>query len=169
MNLAGFYEESISNGLGWRCVLFVSGCPHRCFGCHNEIAQDFSYGKPFHLEKERLLNSIKENSILRGITLSGGEPLCKENIPETLDFLYEVKRIKPNFDVWCYTGYTYEELLARNDEQTNKILNEIDVLIDGPFILELKDPDLTFKGSSNQRIIDLNRTRKEQKIVLLDL
>lgn len=167
MNVAGFYEESISNGLGWRCVLFVSGCPHRCLGCHNEKAQSFSYGKP--INKEELLDKIKDNSILRGITLSGGEPLCIENIPDTLDFLLEVKKLRPKFDVWCYTGYTYEELINRHDELTNKILNEIDVLVDGPFILELKDPELTFKGSSNQRIIDLNKTRLSHEIVLLDL
>ncbi len=164
MNIAGFYDESISNGVGWRAVLFVSGCPHHCPGCHNEKAQSFTYGEP--IDKKNLLQRIQENSILRGLTFSGGEPLCPENIAEVLDFLYEVKKIKPNFDFWCYTGYTYEELLKRQDPVTEEFLNQIDVLIDGRFILELKDPDLTFKGSKNQRIIDMKKTREKKSIVL---
>ena len=82
MKIAGFYDESISNGLGWRAVLFVSGCPHHCPGCHNKEAQDFNYGEEFN--EEEILKRIKENSILNGITISGGEPLCKENIPGVL-------------------------------------------------------------------------------------
>ncbi len=167
MNIAGFYDESISNGLGWRFVLFVSGCPHHCKGCHNPEAQDFSYGKPY--DKNLYLARIQENSILRGVTFTGGEPLCPQNVEGVLDFLYEVKKIKPNFDFWCYTGYTYEELIARNDPKTNEFLNQIDVLIDGRFVEELKDPELYFRGSSNQRIIDMKKTNELKKIVLLDL
>ena len=108
MNMAGFYDESISNGTGWRAVLFVSGCPHHCPGCHNQVAQDYTYGEKF--DKEKIINRICENSILKGITISGGEPLCKENIGEVLDFVKDVKKVRPNFNVWCYTGYTLEQL-----------------------------------------------------------
>ncbi len=163
MKIAGFYDESISNGLGWRAVLFVSGCPHHCPGCHNQEAQDFSYGSEFN--KQEILDRIKENSILKGITISGGEPLCKENIADVLDFIKDVKKIRPEFNVWCYSGYTLEQLLDRNDNITNNCLNEIDVLVDGQFIQSKKDPTLKFRGSSNQRIIDLKPTLKTHKFI----
>ena len=160
MKIAGFYDESISNGLGWRAVLFVSGCPHHCPGCHNKEAQDFNYGEEFN--EEEILKRIKENSILNGITISGGEPLCKENVPGVLK---DVKEIRPEFNVWCYSGYTLDQLIDRNDEETNKCLNEIDVLVDGRFVEEKKDPTLKFRGSSNQRILDLKPSLQTHKFI----
>lgn len=167
MNLAGFYDESISNGLGWRAVVFVSGCPHHCIGCQNKIAQDFNYGETF--EKEELIAKMKENSILKGVTLSGGEPLCKENVPEILDFVKSIRQEIPGFNIWCYTGYTMEELMSRNDEDLNECLKEIDVLVDGRFMQERKDPTLKFRGSSNQRIIDVKETQKKKAIKQIEL
>ena len=163
MKIAGFYDESISNGLGWRAVLFVSGCPHHCPGCHNKEAQDFNYGEEFN--EEEILKRIKENSILNGITISGGEPLCKENIPGVLKFIKDVKAIRPEFNVWCYSGYTLDQLIDRNDEETNKCLNEIDVLVDGRFEEKKKDPTLKFRGSSNQRILDLKPSLQTHKFI----
>lgn len=163
MKIAGFYDESISNGLGWRAVLFVSGCPHHCPGCHNKEAQDFNYGDEFN--EEEILERIKENSILNGITISGGEPLCKENIPGVLKFIKDVKEIRPEFNVWCYSGYTLDQLIDRNDEETNKCLNEIDVLVDGRFVESKKDPTLKFRGSSNQRILDLKPSLQTHKFI----
>ena len=163
MNMAGFYDESISNGTGWRAVLFVSGCPHGCPGCHNKAAQNYNYGEKFN--KEEIINRIKDNSILKGITISGGEPLCKENMPEVLDFIKTVRKEKPNFNVWCYTGYTMEELVNRNDEITNNCLKEIDVLVDGEFVEAKKDPNLKFRGSSNQRILDVQKCIQEHSII----
>ena len=163
MKIAGFYDESISNGLGWRAVLFVSGCPHHCPGCHNKEAQDFNYGEEFN--EEEILKRIKENSILNGITISGGEPLCKENIPGVLKFIKDVKEIRPEFNVWCYSGYTLDQLIDRNDEETNKCLNEIDVLVDGRFVEEKKDPTLKFRGTSNQRILDLKPSLQTHKFI----
>lgn len=163
MKIAGFYDESISNGIGWRAVLFVSGCPHHCPGCHNKEAQDFNYGTEFN--KEEILNKIKDNSILNGITISGGEPLCRENIKEVCEFIKDVKKIKPNFNIWCYSGYTFEELLNRKDEATNECLNQIDVLVDGEFKQDQKDPTLKFRGSSNQRILDVKNTLKTHKFI----
>lgn len=167
MKMAGFYDESISNGLGWRAVLFVSGCPHHCPGCHNEIAQDYNYGEEF--KEAEIIERIKNNSILNGITISGGEPLCKENIAEVNHFIEEVKKEKPNFNVWCYTGYTLEQLKDRNDDVTNKTLNNIDVLVDGRFVQERKNPEIRFRGSDNQRILDLKTSLKENKIVELSM
>ena len=163
MKIAGFYDESISNGLGWRAVLFVSGCPHHCPGCHNKEAQDFNYGEEFN--EEEILKRIKENSILNGITISGGEPLCKENIPGVLKFIKDVKEIRPEFNVWCYSGYTLDQLIDRNDEETNECLNEIDVLVDGRFVEAKKDPTLKFRGSSNQRILDLKQSLQTHKFI----
>lgn len=160
MNIAGFYEESISNGEGWRAVLFVSGCPHHCEGCHNKEAQSFSYGVPF--TKEEILNKIKDNFILQGVTISGGEPLCPQNISEVTDFIKSVK--ESGLDIWCYSGYTFEELRARND--TDEALSCIDVLVDGRFIENQKSPNLKFKGSKNQRIIDLKKSIEKNEVIL---
>ena len=165
MKMAGFYDESISNGLGWRAVLFVSGCPHNCPGCHNKEAQDFNYGQDFN--KEEIIHKICDNSILKGITISGGEPLCKENIPEVVDFIKQVKEVKPDFNVWCYTGYTLEELLNREDGTTKEALSKIDVLVDGEFKVDKKNPKLKFKGSENQRILDVPRCLQENQIIEL--
>lgn len=165
MKVAGFYDESISNGLGWRAVLFVSGCPHHCPGCHNKIAQDYNYGEEF--DEAKILKRIKENSILNGITISGGEPLCKENIETVNKFIKDVKKVRPEFDVWCYSGYTLEQLKSRNDEITNDTLENIDVLVDGRFVQERKNSEIKFRGSDNQRLLDLKNCLKENKIVEL--
>ncbi len=165
MKMAGFYDESISNGLGWRAVLFVSGCPHHCPGCHNQVAQDYNYGQEFN--KQEIIDRICENSILKGITISGGEPLCEQNIAEVVDFINDVKKVRPNFNVWCYTGYTLEQLEERHDEITDKALNSIDVLVDGRFVESQKNPTLKFRGSENQRILDVHKCLREQKIVQL--
>ena len=167
MNMAGFYDESISNGLGWRAVLFVSGCPHNCPGCQNKMAQNYSYGEQF--DKQKIIDRICDNSLLKGITISGGEPLCKENVGAVLDFIKDVKKVRPNFNVWCYSGYTIEELKNRNDKITNEALNEIDVLVDGRFVQEKRDPNIKFRGSSNQRILDVKKTMKENQIVQIAL
>ena len=167
MKMAGFYDESISNGLGWRAVLFVSGCPHHCPGCQNEIAQSYDYGEEF--DETKIINRIKENSILNGITISGGEPLCEENIGEVNHFIEDLKKERPNFDVWCYTGYTLEQLKARNDETTNKTLKNIDVLVDGRFVKERKNPEIKFRGSDNQRLLDLKKCFAKNEIVELNI
>jgi anaerobic ribonucleoside-triphosphate reductase activating protein len=167
MKMAGFYDESISNGTGWRAVLFVSGCPHNCPGCHNKIAQDYNYGEEF--DETKIINRIKENSILNGITISGGEPLCPQNIKEVNKFIENVKREKPNFDVWCYTGYTLEQLEARNDEATNETLKNIDVLVDGRFVEERKNPEIKFRGSDNQRLLDVQSCLRQNKIVEINI
>ena len=167
MKMAGFYDESMSNGIGWRAVLFVSGCPHNCPGCHNKIAQDYNYGEEF--DQNAIINRIKENSILKGVTISGGEPLCKENIKDVNDFIEALKKEKPELNIWCYSGYTFEELKNRKDEITDITLNNIDVLVDGRYVESRKNPEIRFRGSDNQRIIDLRKSLNENKIVELEL
>lgn len=167
MKMAGFYDESISNGLGWRAVLFVSGCPHNCPGCHNKIAQDYNYGEEF--DEQKIIARIKENSILNGITISGGEPLCKENIATVNKFIENVKKERPELDVWCYSGYTFEQLQERNDEITNETLKKIDVLVDGRFVESRKNPEIKFRGSDNQRLLQVQECLKEHKIVELNI
>ena len=167
MKMAGFYDESMSNGIGWRAVLFVSGCPHNCPGCHNKVAQDYNYGEEF--DQKAIINRIKENSILKGVTISGGEPLCKENIKDVNDFIEALKKEKPELNIWCYSGYTFEELKNRKDEITDITLNNIDVLVDGRYVESRKNPEIRFRGSDNQRIIDLRKTLNENKIVELDV
>lgn len=167
MKMAGFYDESISNGLGWRAVLFVSGCPHNCPGCHNKIAQDYNYGEEF--DEQKIIARIKENSILNGITISGGEPLCKENIAAVNKFIEDVKKERPELDVWCYSGYTLEQLQERNDEVTNDTLKKIDVLVDGRFIEARKNPEIKFRGSDNQRLLKVQECLKQHKIVELSI
>lgn len=135
-------------------------------GCHNKETQDFDYGTEFtEEEKQKILDKIKENSILKGITISGGEPLCKENVPTVLNFIKDVKEIRPEFNVWCYSGYTLEQLMDRDDEATKECLNNIDVLIDGPFVEAKKDPTIKFRGSSNQRVVDLKPSLQTHKFI----
>ena len=131
------------------------------------MAQNYNYGEQF--DKQKIIDRICDNSLLKGITISGGEPLCKENVGAVLDFIKDVKKVRPNFNVWCYSGYTIEELKNRNDKITNEALNEIDVLVDGRFVQEKRDPNLKFRGSSNQRILDVKKTIKENQIVQIAL
>lgn len=154
MNVAGFYSESIANGDGVRAVLYVSGCPHKCPMCHNEETQEATYGELFTKElKDSYIRDIKENTILKGITLSGGEPLWENNVEEVLSFTKEVLSVRPDLDVWTYTGYKYEHLLKRDCSFTQELLSITDVLIDGKYIHAQRDEELLFKGSKNQRLI----------------
>lgn len=167
MNLAGFYPESISNGEGFRAVLYVSGCPHACPGCHNAQTQDACYGELFTDEKRaQLVNEIAENSILKGITLSGGEPFWEPNVAQVLAFTKEVLAVRPDLNVWAYSGYKYEQLLKRDDLASRELLSLVDVLVDGKYVQEKRDPNLRFKGSSNQRIIDVKASMHKRHVVL---
>ena len=157
----------ISNGDGVRTSLFVSGCNHHCKGCFNEVAWDFDYGKEFSYNTlKEILDSLKQDYIA-GLSILGGEPLDYKNINAVSTIVEVVRKSFPNKSIWVYTGYTYEELLERNNLFTSLILNKIDVLVDGKFIEELKDISLKFRGSSNQRIIDMNKTRELGEITLL--
>ena len=131
------------------------------------MAQSYDYGEEF--DEAKIIARIKENSILNGITISGGEPLCMENIETVNKFIEDVKKERPELDVWCYSGYTFEQLQARNDETTNKTLKNIDVLVDGRFVEERKNPEIKFRGSDNQRLLQVQECLKQHKIVELNI
>ena len=162
----------IANGQGVRVTLFVSGCTNCCKGCFQPQTWDFEYGKPFTAETEEHLLKLLSPDFINGLTLLGGEPMEPENQRALLPFVKKVRETMPDKTVWCYSGFTYEELLQDGShprcETTDELLSLIDVLVDGKFVEELKDISLRFRGSSNQRIIDLNMTRETGGIVLWD-
>lgn len=170
MNVAEIKKYDIANGEGVRVSLFVSGCTRHCKGCFNEIAWDFSYGKPFTEEVERELFEALAPDYIAGLSLLGGDPFEPQNQRALLPFVKKFREKFPKKTVWCYTGYTYQDgTLAEPHavcEATEELLSCIDILVDGPFILERKDIRLKFRGSSNQRVLDLNRTRERGEIVL---
>lgn len=173
MNYAGVKYCDIANGLGCRTVLFVSGCRNACKGCFQPETRAFDYGKEFDdsIEKE-LLDSL-EPSYVQGLTLLGGDPFEEENQEGLIDFVRKVKERFPQKDIWAYTGYLLDKDLIKGGrkytEYTDDLLSMIDVLVDGPFIQEMANLMLKFKGSANQRVIDLKKTRQSGEIVLLDL
>ncbi len=152
LNISGFYDCSSTNGEGWRSVIFFSGCPHRCYKCHNPETWDKKSGADYTVE-ELTQMVLKNKNFIDGVTLSGGEPFQEENIDEILIFVNNLR--SHGLNIWCYSGYIYEDLL-KNSKYV-KLLNMVDVLVDGPFIYDLLDPELKFRGSSNQRIIKLNK------------
>lgn len=169
MHYSKINKNDIANGIGIRVTLFVSGCTHHCKGCFNPETWDFSFGDEFSKETENELLKALEPSYIDGLTLLGGEPMEPQNQRALVYFLEKMKRLYPTKTVWCFSGYTFEELLGESRarcEVTEKILNLIDVLVDGEFIEELKDISLRFKGSSNQRIIDVKKTLQSGQIII---
>ena len=149
----------IANGTGVRVTLFVSGCTHRCKGCFQPQTWDFRYGQPFAAETEEALLEALDRPYISGLTLLGGEPMAPANQPEVLSLVRRVRQELPGRDIWCYTGYLYEELAAgRVGPLDRELLHELDVLVDGPFLLEQTDIRLRFRGSANQRILDVPRS-----------
>ena len=159
LRIAGAIKESIVDGPGMRFTLFTQGCCHGCKGCHNPQTHDVNGG--YEIEAERIIESFKKNPILAGITFSGGEPIMQAG--KLIPIAEEIVKMGKN--CWIYSGYTYEELI-KMDEDVLKLLSLCDVLVDGPFILEQKDLTLLFRGSKNQRLIDLKKSMEENKVVL---
>ena len=149
MNYAEIKKVDIANGPGVRVSLFVSGCRNHCKGCFNPETWDFDYGRPFTRETEDEIIEALRPSWIQGLSILGGEPTEEENAAVLIPFLKRVRAVLPDKDIWLYSGYTYEALWDK------EILTLVDVLVDGPFLLELKDAGLAFRGSRNQRIIDL--------------
>ena len=158
MNYATIKYYDIANGPGVRTSVFVSGCRHHCPGCFNEVAWDFGYGAPFDKPVRNEVFASCKPDYIAGLSLLGGEPFEPENQRALVPFLHEVRVLYPHKTIWCYTGNVYEtELLQPSHarcEVTDEMLSLIDVLVDGPFVTELHDISLLFKGSSNQRVID---------------
>ena len=161
----------IANGEGVRITLFVSACTNRCPHCFQPKTWDFTYGQPFTAETEDYLLSLLAPDYISGLTLLGGDPFEPENQRALLPFLRRVRGRFPEKNIWAFTGFTYEELLAEDShprcEATDSLLSLLDVLVDGRFVEELKDISLRFRGSSNQRLIDLNATRQSGMVTLL--
>lgn len=159
----------IANGLGVRVSLFVSGCRNKCPGCFNQMTWDFNYGKEFTKETEDEIIDALKPSHIAGLTVLGGEPFEEENQRVLTPFLEKVRQIYPTKTIWCYSGYVYDkDLLPENGrkhcEVTKRMLDCIDVLIDGPFISELKDITLNYRGSSNQRLLWLKEDKPVNSI-----
>lgn len=152
LKIAGIVDDSVVDGDGIRLTVFTQGCPHHCHGCHNPQTWNLTGGH--EIDTEEIVQKLKENPLLSGITFSGGEPFLQ---PAPLAEIARAAH-KLGLDVWSYTGFTLEELEKRTDAQ--QLLNEVDVLVDGPYVEALRDLTLRFRGSSNQRIIDLKELRK---------
>ena len=170
MNYATIKNCDIANGPGVRVSLFVSGCTHRCPGCFNEVAWDYDYGEPFTQETiDAIIGMLKPDHI-KGLTLLGGEPFEPQNQPAIVELLRQVKKELPDKSIWAFSGYLFDkDILAGRLgpwEITKEYLSYLDVLVDGPFVEEKKNLSLRFRGSENQRIIDVPATRRLGEIVL---
>lgn len=169
MNYAEIKNCDIANGPGVRIVLFVSGCRHHCPDCFNQIAWDFAYGKPFTQETIDEILGLLAPDYIDGLTLLGGEPFEPENQEAVLELVRQVRRCYPQKSIWAFSGFTLEQLSSGKIGPwavTRELLSAIDVLVDGPFRREEKDLNLRFRGSRNQRIIDMKKTAAAGQIVL---
>ena len=172
MNYGNIKECDIANGPGVRVSLFVSGCRHHCKGCFNAETWDFGYGKPFTEETGREILRLLEPSYIQGFTVLGGEPFEPENQPGLLELSRRIRAAYPEKSIWSFTGYLFDrDILAKKLgpwEVTQELLSYLDVLVDGPFVASLKNLNLRFRGSSNQRLIDVPASLKTGAVVLWD-
>ena len=164
MNYEKIDKCSVSNGLGVRTVLWVSGCDIHCHNCHNQQTWDFNSGILFTEETMQEILYDLSKPYIKGLTLSGGHPLDPHNAPKVLEIVKRVKMVFPNKDIWIYSGYEWENIIK--DETLREILKYTDVLVDGAYIDELRDISLPFRGSSNQRIIDVPKSLEQNKVIL---
>lgn len=172
MNYAAIKTHDVANGPGVRVSLFVSGCTHHCAGCFNPETWDFHYGQPYTADTEQFILDACDHSYIRGLSLLGGEPFEPSNQTALLPLLRRFRERFPNKTVWCYSGYHYElDMLSGrlgDWSQVHELLNLIDVLVDGEFIQSEKDARLRFRGSANQRIIDVPRSLASDQVLLWD-
>lgn len=170
MNYAEIKTNDIANGPGVRVSLFVSGCRHKCKNCFNQVAWDFHYGKEFTRETMDELIEYLRPYYIRGLTLLGGEPLEYENQVGLLPFIRRVKEELPNKDIWCFSGFLFDKEITEQMypkwEVTRQLLSCLDVMVDGRYVDALRDISLRFRGSSNQRLIDVQKSLTAGKVVL---
>lgn len=160
INVSGIVEESIVDGCGIRYVIFTQGCIHHCNGCHNKSTWEIRENQLKN--EDDMIKAISENFLLDGVTFSGGEPMLQAK-----NLIYIAKKVHEfGKNVWCYTGYTFEQIIEANDDKT-ELLKNVDVLVDGKFVLDERDISLQFRGSKNQRVIDVKKTLNTGKIVLM--
>ncbi|MBE6638544.1 MAG: anaerobic ribonucleoside-triphosphate reductase activating protein [Ruminococcaceae bacterium] len=171
MNYAVIKKNDIANGEGVRVSLFVSGCRHHCKNCFNSEAWDFSYGEPYTFQTEEEILSALTPGYVAGLSLLGGEPFEPENQGAVLSLVKKVKEALPEKNIWCYTGFLFENIRDGKVGEwsvANTLLSYIDVLVDGKFVEELKDLSLLFRGSSNQRILDVKASLEKGEAIWLD-
>ena len=169
MNYATIKNCDIANGPGVRVSLFVSGCTHRCPGCFNEIAWDFEYGEPFTQETIDQILAMLRPSYIRGLTLLGGEPFEPQNQGAIVELLRQVKKEMPEKSIWAFSGYLFDkDILSGRLGDTSEYLSYLDVLVDGPFVMAKKNLSLRFRGSENQRLIDVPKSLEAGEIILWD-
>ena len=167
MNYANIKSRDIANGPGIRVSLFVSGCTHRCPGCFNPETWDFQFGAPFGEEQIQTILNYLRPAHIQGLSLLGGEPLHPDNQQAVLELVERVRQELPEKDIWCYTGYLYEGLRDGNvGDYSRSLLKQLDILVDGPFVMEQKKLSLPFRGSENQRIIRVKESLSSGEIVL---
>ena len=167
MNYATIKNCDIANGPGVRVSLFVSGCTHRCPGCFNEVAWDFDYGQPFTEETEETILAMLRPGYIQGLTLLGGEPFEPQNQQGIVKLLRRVKQEMPEKSIWAFSGYLFDrDILSGRLGDTKEYVSYLDVLVDGPYIQEKKNLSLLFRGSENQRLIDVPGSLAAGKIVL---
>ena len=169
MNYATIKNCDIANGPGVRVSLFVSGCTHHCKGCFNEVAWDFDYGQPFTNETIQTILDMMKPSYIKGLTLLGGEPFEPQNQGPIVELLRQVKKTYSDKSIWAFSGYLFEKITSHTLGDwavTREFLSSLDVLVDGPFVEEKKNLALRFRGSENQRLIDVPATLASGKIVL---
>lgn len=154
----------MNNGDGLRVVLWLSGCSHKCEGCHNPQTWNVNSGIPFDKEAEKELFDALDKPYISGLTLSGGDPLHENNLQNVLNLVNKIRLLSPEKTIWLYTGYTWEQCLKHSTRK--EILTKCDVLVDGEYMDSQRDITLKWRGSSNQRVIDILKTLKENKIVL---
>ena len=171
MHFASIKNFDIANGVGVRVSLFVSCCNHHCKECFNQEAWDFNYGEEFtDNEMNKIIDMLKPDYI-KGLTLLGGEPMELVNQKGILPLVKKVKELYPNKTIWCYSGFTFEQIMKMMEEweTTRELVKYFDVLVDGKFMIEKKDLSIKFRGSSNQRLIDLPKSLEKKEVVLLDI
>ncbi|WP_458120314.1 anaerobic ribonucleoside-triphosphate reductase activating protein [Paenibacillus sp. Z6-24] len=157
MNICGYIPESINEGPGLRAVVFISGCTHRCPGCFSPHTWSFQAGKPFTAElQQQIIEEIADNPLLSGLTIAGGDPFF--SAAEVSAFVSRVRAALPDFSIWIYSGYTWDEIIQHTSPEYMKLLQLCDVLVDGRFVQQQRDVSLLYRGSSNQRIIDIARS-----------
>ena len=172
MNYGNIKECDIADGPGVRVTLFVSGCRHHCKGCFNSETWNFQYGVPFTEETQDKILKLLEPGYIQGFTLLGGEPFEPENQAVLVHLLKKIRETYPQKDIWCFTGFLFDkdiiENMCKKWKETNELLSYIDVLVDGRFVEELKNLNLKFKGSENQRTILVNESLKSGNVILYD-
>ena len=172
MYYADIKKVDVANGPGVRVSLFVSGCTHKCKGCFNEEAWDFKYGHEYTKKEEDKIIELLKPDYIEGITILGGEPFEYVNQKGILPLLRRIRKKLPNKTIWCFSGYTFDtdilEDMCNKYEETKELISYIDVLVDGKFEIDKKNFKLKFRGSSNQRIINVKESLKNNKVILMD-